>query len=273
MNQGIKAAARRQPIGIFDSGIGGLTVANAIFRHLPNERVVYFGDTAHLPYGDKSADAIRYYCLRIGKFLLDQGCKMIVVACNSASSAGYRVLLDFFKDQALFVNVVDPLVQEVIEQGHRKIGIIATKATTQANVYPDQFLRRNASLKVQALATPLLAPMIEEGFVHSRVSKVVLEEYLSYPPFEHIDALLLACTHYPLIRSDIEAYFGQRVKVYDSTDVVARTVQQQLEYAGLLNDRRTDEHQFFVSDYTESFEQTTRIFCSEKVSLTQCLIW
>ena len=100
---------RNQPIGVFDSGIGGLTVANAIIKHLPEEEIIYFGDTFHLPYGDKSADAIRYYSLKIVKFLLEKNCKMIVIACNSASSAAYDVLLDFFKGQVLFVNVVDPV--------------------------------------------------------------------------------------------------------------------------------------------------------------------
>ena len=111
-----------QPIGIFDSGIGGLTVANAIHHFLPNERLIYFGDTVHLPYGDKSADAIRYYCLRISKFLLEQDCKMIVIACNSASSAAYDMLLDFFEGKVLFVNVVDPLVQAVVSEGYKNVG-------------------------------------------------------------------------------------------------------------------------------------------------------
>lgn len=146
------------PIGIFDSGIGGLTVANAIVQFLPGEEIIYFGDTAHLPYGDKSADAIRYYSLRISKFLLEQQCKMIVVACNSASSAAYHVLVDFFKGQTLFVNVVDPLVEEVARKRYRKVGIIATKATVQSGMYERQLRALQPDLEIASLATPCWPP-------------------------------------------------------------------------------------------------------------------
>ncbi|MEM9921712.1 MAG: glutamate racemase, partial [Bacteroidota bacterium] len=189
-----------QPIGVFDSGIGGLTVANAIIRHLPKEQIVYFGDTAHLPYGDKSADAIRYYCIKISKFLLDQGCKMIVIACNSASSAAYNILLDFFEGQTLFVNVVDPLVQTVVNKRFQKVGVIATKATVRSDIYRLKLLERQPNLKVASLATPLLAPMIEEGYAQNKIGQAILENYLSDTSLKDIEALLLSCTHYPLIR-------------------------------------------------------------------------
>lgn len=262
-----------QPIGIFDSGIGGLTVANAIIKRLPEEQIIYFGDTAHVPYGDKSADAIRYYCLRIAKFLLEKNCKMIVVACNSASSVGYHVLTDFFKGQALFVNVVDPLVDAAIRGQYKKVGIIATKATTQSGVYPRQLLSRAPNLEIFPLATPLLAPMIEEGYVTNKISYVILENYLSDPGFSGIDAMLLACTHYPLIHSSIESHFHHKVDVLDSTDVVAEAVYQQLNTKGLLNDQKRKGHQFFVSDYSPSFEETTRIFYKGEIELEHCLLW
>lgn len=266
-------ALASQPIGVFDSGIGGLTVANAIVKKLPNEEIIYFGDTAHLPYGDKSADAIRYYCLRISKFLLDQGCKMIVVACNSASSAGYDVLLDFFREQALFVNVVDPLVSAVAKKGFDRVGVIATKATVQSGIYHKQLHRVRPSLEVESLATPLLAPMIEEGFVHNQASKAILDTYLSHAGFSDIEALLLACTHYPLIRQDIEAYFDHKVDVLDSTLVVAEEVAQKLADNHLLNPQKSQPHRFYVSDYTQSFEETTRLFYGEAIHLEHYQIW
>lgn len=262
-----------QPIGIFDSGIGGLTVANAVSSLLPHERIIYFGDTAHLPYGDKSADAIRYYCLKIGKFLLEQNCKMIVVACNSASTAGYDVLLEFFRGQALFVNVVDPLVDMVACQQFSKVGLIATKATIQSAVYQKQLRRQQHDLIIGALATPLLVPMIEEGFVHNKVSQVILDTYLSDPLLSGMDALLLACTHYPLIRSDIERYFGESLAVFDSTDVVAQEVRRQLTLADLLSPRQRTAHTFWVSDYTPSFEEATRLFYGRALELQQAVIW
>jgi glutamate racemase len=262
-----------RPIGIFDSGIGGLTVANAIVQALPREEIIYFGDTAHLPYGDKSADAIRYYSLRISKFLLEQDCKMIVVACNSASSAAYHVLVDFFRGQALFVNVVDPLAEAVARKGFHKVGIIATKATVQSGMYERQLRALQPDLEIASLATPLLAPMIEEGYVHNEISQAVLRSYLGHASLQGIDALLLACTHYPLIRPEIETFFEGKVEIFDSTDVVAMAVQQRLGAKNLLSEEKRRPHRFFVSDYTPSFESTTRLFYQEEIALEHCAIW
>lgn len=264
---------RQRPIGIFDSGIGGLTVAAAIARRLPHERLIYFGDTAHLPYGDKSADAIRYYSLKIVKFLLEQDCKMVVIACNSASSTAFRVLLEFFQGQALFVNVVDPLVQYALEQGMKRVGIIATKATIHSGVYEEKLRAQASDMHIFSMATPLLVPMIEEGYVHNRISHAILEQYLSDPGFRDIQALLLACTHYPLIRREIEAYFSDRIQVWDSTDVAAVEVERQLAAADLLSDQREGRHHFYVSDYTESFEGATRLFYPEEIHLEHFPIW
>ena len=268
------SSSHKEAIGVFDSGIGGLTVANAIHRHMPNEDIIYFGDTAHLPYGDKSADSIKFYALGIAKFLLDKNCKAIVIACNSASSAAYNVLLDFFKDKAIFVNVVDPLVMAVAQEGYNEVGVIATKATTASKVYPDRFQFINPELTVQTLATPLLAPMIEEGFANGKVSDAVIDSYLSHPNFENIEALLLACTHYPLIKENISNYFGGKVDVYDSTDVVALALQKKLTKQNLLNDSASlGSRQFFVSEFTQSFEETTRFFWDGEVDLEPCSIW
>ena len=268
------SSSHKEAIGVFDSGIGGLTVANAIHRHMPNEDIIYFGDTAHLPYGDKSADSIKFYALGIAKFLLDKKCKAIVIACNSASSAAYNVLLDFFKDKAVFVNVVDPLVKAVAQKNYEHVGVIATKATTASRVYPDRFQFINPELDVHALATPLLAPMIEEGFANGKVSDAVIESYLSNPDFEKIEALLLACTHYPLIKENIHNYFKGNVDVYDSTDVVALSLQEKLRKQDLLNDATPPgSRQFFVSEFTQSFEDTTRIFWDGEVDLEPCNIW
>ncbi len=257
----------QQPIGIFDSGIGGLTVANAIRRYLPNERIIYFGDTIHLPYGDKSADAIRYYSLTISKFLLDQNCKMIVIACNSASSAAYDVLLNFFEGKALFVNVVDPLVQSVVSQGFQNVGVIATKATINSSIYRNKIKSYNQKIKVSQLATPLLAPMIEEGFYTGNISKSIIENYLSQPELEGIDALLLACTHYPLIKDPINEFYDGKVTVLDSTDVVKDEVYRLLAAENLLCDVKSGEDTFYVSDFTQSFESTSQNFYGEKLKL------
>ena len=262
-----------QPIGIFDSGIGGLTIAKAIHQQLPKESIIYFGDTAHLPYGDKSGDAIRYYCLRIVKFLLDQQCKMIVIACNTASAAAYHVLLEFFQGRALFVNVVDPFVERVAKAQFNKVGVIATKATISTGVYEQQLRRAQPKLLVHALATPLLVPMIEEGYVHNDISQKIIDNYLSDPGFENIDALMLACTHYPLIKPEIEQYFKGKTQVLDSTDVVTSAVEKSLADAKMLSTEQTQPHRFYVSDFTASFEATTQLFYGEDVQLEHCPIW
>lgn len=262
-----------RPIGIFDSGIGGLTVASAVHAALPKERIIYFGDTIHLPYGDKSADAIRYYALKISKFLLEQNCKMIIIACNSASSAAYDLLLDFFEGKTLFVNVVDPLVNQVLKGNFKNVGVIATKATIHSGIYRNKIKAGNQHIKVSQLATPLLAPMIEEGFYSGSIAKGVIESYLGQHELKDIDALLLACTHYPLIRKEIESYYNGGVTILDSTDIVAEEARKLLVSEGLLAENPADADHFYVSDYTQSFEETARLFYGEAIPLEVKHIW
>jgi glutamate racemase len=261
------------PIGIFDSGIGGLTVAKAIHERLPNEKIIYFGDTAHLPYGDKSADAIRYYSLKISKFLLEQECKMIVIACNTASSAAYDLLLDFFEGKTLFVNVVDPLVKAVTNENYQNIGVIATKATIHSGTYRNKIKNIDQKIKVNQLATPLLAPMIEEGFYKGSITKSVIENYLTHPDLQNIEALLLACTHYPLIKQEIDDFYEGKIKIFDSIDVVSEEVETILKEEGLLSPAKTEDNVFYVSDFTTSFEETAKLFYGESISLEAKQIW
>lgn len=265
--------ADNRPIGVFDSGIGGLTVSKAISDLLPNESIIYFGDTKHLPYGDKSKETISYYALKICKYLLEQDCKMIVVACNSASAAAYDVLLDFFRGSTDFVNVVDPLVDNVVRQGFSKVGVIATKATIKSNVYESKLKAKHSELKVVSKATPLLAPMIEKGFHSGEVSQAVIKAYLEDQQFTDIDAILLACTHYPLITDEISAFFNQKVQIFDSTIVVAKQVKKILSDKEKEADSKPGVYTFQVSDYTESFEETASIFYGKEINLEEKDIW
>ena len=257
------------PIGIFDSGIGGLTVAAAIHKLLPEEQLIYFGDTAHVPYGDKSEELIRSYAERITNFLLNEKkCKAIVIACNTASAAAYALLRDRYKGAVPVINVIDPMIECVIADDNIKsVGIIATKTTIASGIYQERFSRRKLSLTYHALATPLLAGMIEEGFYNNNISTAVLEEYLSYTPFQNIDGLVLACTHYPLIKNEINSFFKGKVKLFDSAQVVAARLQWILQKENLLAVKRTGSNHFFVSDFTASFEQSTRIFFGHQVQL------
>jgi glutamate racemase len=263
-----------QPIGIFDSGIGGLTVANAIRKILPQEQLIYFGDTAHMPYGDKSPEAIKFYSLKIAKFLLDKGCKVIVIACNTASAHAYHELLHFLGDRIPIINVIDPVVDLLVKnEQDRKIGVIGTKSTIRSDIYAKKFKAADPSVVVSSLATPLLAPMIEEGFFNNNISKTVINSYLSSPKLKKIDSLILACTHYPLISSEISAFYKDKVRIINTAEIVARHVQDRLKELNLLNEEVPKRHQFFVSDYTPSFEKSTRLFFGEKISLSLKPIW
>lgn len=262
------------PIGIFDSGIGGLTVASAIHQLLPKEGLIYFGDTAHLPYGDKSPEAIKYFSLKIGKFLLEKECKLIVIACNTASSLAYQDLVDFLGDRIPVINVIDPVVDHLVNQGqHRKIGVIGTKATIKTDVYAKKIKALQPALDVKSLPTPLLAPMIEEGFFSNTISKTVINSYLSSPKLKNIDSLILACTHYPLIKPEIEAYYQNKVEIINTADIVAQYVKKRLSELDLLNTTEPVRHQFYVSDYTPSFEKSTKIFFGEQIHLKLKNIW
>ena len=260
-----------RPIGVFDSGIGGLTVAHAISRLLPQEQIIYFGDTAHLPYGDKSKDLIRTYSSEITDFLLHQKhCKCIVIACNTASAAAYETLRDSHKGSVPIFNVIDPIIESVVaEESIKHVGIIATKTTILSGVYQEKLSRRRPLLKYSALATPLLAPMIEEGFYNNNISHTVIHNYLEQPELQDIDALILGCTHYVMIRREINEFYKGKVKLFDSTDIVADKLKIILAKENLLTDMPLGENLFYVSDYTESFEQAAKAFYGKAIRLEQ----
>ena len=225
-----------RPIGIFDSGIGGLTVAKAIKETLPNEQIVYFGDTVHMPYGDKSSHAIKTYAKRITKFLLNQNCKAIVIACNSASTVASNLLDKELKLSVPIINVIDPTVELVAKSKKAKfIGLIGTKKTVSSGVYAKRLKSLNANLKLYSKATPLLAPMIEEGYFNNNISRTIIHSYLSSSHLGTIDTLILGCTHYPLIKSEIEQYYAQPIHIIDSSIVTARALKNKLTKLHILN--------------------------------------
>lgn len=263
-----------QPIGVFDSGIGGLTVAHAIRDLLPNENMIYFGDTAHLPYGDKSEAAIQAYSVRIADILLKKGCKVIVIACNSASSAAYELLREYVRRDTHIINVIDPMVDYVLEHfAGQDIGLIGTKRTVQSGVYTRKIDEGNRDIRLHSLATPLLAPMIEEGFFNNQISHEIIAQYLSDERLASIKALILACTHYPLIKEEIDAYYKGEMKILDSSEIVANALRDYLVQEHLLNNVRRPERLFLVSDYTESFAAAARMFFHDDVQLERHALW
>ncbi len=262
-----------QPIGIFDSGIGGLTVANAIQKVLPHEALVYFGDTAHLPYGDKSPDSIKYYSIRIAQFLMEKNCKMIVIACNTASSIAYETVKDFVGGKIPVVDVISPVVDYVThEKSIHRVGVIGTKGTVKSDIYAKK-IKAASKKEVASLATPLLAPMIEEGFFNNKISRSVIASYLSSRKLAKIDALILACTHYPLIRNEVEEYYQNKVNIIDTAGVVADAVKKVIKTKKLVGKTKKPVHHFYVSDFTKSFEESTRYFFKNKIHLEKLDFW
>lgn len=263
-----------QPIGIFDSGIGGLTVAYAVRQALPNEQIIYFGDTAHLPYGDKSTASIQAYSVKICDVLLKQNCKAILIACNSASAAAYELVKAYVGSKAKVVNVIDPVILHLKEQANgTKVGLIGTRRTISSNIYKKRADEQNLKIDLESLATPLLAPMIEDGFFNNNISKVLINEYLSSEKLKSIQSLILGCTHYPLIQREIDEFFAGKVHIIDSGKIVAASLKRTLEKHGLLNEGPKQQDKFFVSDFTRSFVESTRIFFQEKVDLQHYPLW
>ena len=267
------------PIGIFDSGIGGLTVAHAVNKLLPQESIIYFGDTAHLPYGDKSTAAIQSYTIKIADVLLKNNCKIILIACNSASAAAYQLVKEYVGSRAKVLNVIDPAVQYVAKKYEGKtIGLIGTKKTVSSNVYRKRLDKTNSDIELKALATPLLVPMIEEGFFNSNISHSIIENYLKDPSLQGIEALILGCTHFPLIKKEIESFYkwfdGSRtIEVIDSSMIVAEHLKEYLRKHDLFSSGESVKHTFYVSDYTKSFAESTRIFFKEEVNLEHYPLW
>ncbi len=267
-------SGQAKPIGIFDSGVGGLTVANAVRNKLPGEQIIYFGDTFHLPYGDKSRESVQFYSTRIADFLLDFECKVILIACNTASASAYDEVMRHTGSRAVVFNVIDPVVNYVrnnFEGG--KIGVIGTKGTINSGTYQVKLKNAIPDLEVAAVAAPLLVPMIEEGFIFDDISNAIIRTYLSNPLLDDIRTLILGCTHYPIIKRQIEKFFNFELDVIDSGNIVATSVKEYLESNELLRTGKKPEHKFFISDYTEYFNKISKMFFEESISLEERNIW
>lgn len=258
------------PIGVFDSGVGGLTIAKAVVDQLPNESIIYFGDTLHLPYGDKSTQTIQRYAKRIADFLLERKVKLILIACNSAAAAAYELLREHIASRALLVSVIDPVVRFIGKNySGNRVGLIGTKLTIQSRVYHKKIAELKQQLDLRALATPLLVPIIEEGFAEHQLIDVALAEYLSHPILKEIKALVLGCTHYPIIKKNITDFYQYRVDIIDAGEIVAREVNAELAAKQLLSSLPSQRN-FYISDYTDAFVERAQLFFGEETDI-ECL--
>ena len=240
----------RRPIGIFDSGIGGLTVLKEIRREMPYEDIVYFGDTAHVPYGTKSKETITRFSTDNVHFLQSFGVKIVVVACNTASSLSLDALKEKFPHQ-MIIGVIEPGAAAALRvTKNRRIGVIGTKATIHSGTYEACLKRLDPSVKVYSEACPLFVPLVEEGWLDGEVVEKVAKTYLEPLKAFDIDTLILGCTHYPLLAGLIQKILGSKVQLINSAEETARQTRQLLGETAVLKE---PEVRFYVSDEPEPF--------------------
>jgi len=242
---------KKSPIAIFDSGIGGLTVAKKVHMLLPGEKIIYFGDTARVPYGTKSPETIRQYAIQITSFLIKFKPKLIVIACHSVSSLGKKFLENRFNTYH-FIDVINPSIEEAIKiTKNKKIGVIGTPATISSERYPEIIKRIDRKICVYQAACPLLVPLVEEGWIDGDVIEAVLRYYISDLLKKQIDTLILGCTHYPMLKRAIKKITGNSVHLVDASDATAKKVKTFMIQNTLLNSSKEKFPTLYYSDLPE----------------------
>ncbi|MFH1776922.1 MAG: glutamate racemase [Candidatus Omnitrophota bacterium] len=249
-----------RPIGVFDSGVGGLTVVRELLRQLPDEDIVYFGDTARVPYGIKSKDTVIKFTFENIFFLLKFDVKQIVIACNTASSLALPTIKRQFKTP--LIGVIAPGAKEAVyATKNKKVGVIGTRATINSGAYKQYIKKFAPSVKVYSLSCPLFVPLAEEGYLDSNITYQVALEYLGPLKKLNVDTIILGCTHYPLLKPVIRKVVGKKVVLIDSAKQVVAEVKEILKEEGLeSNKQRKGQVKFFVSDETEFFTRVGRRF-------------
>jgi glutamate racemase len=252
------------PVGVFDSGLGGLTVAHAIMRQLPSESLIYFGDTARVPYGPKSPDTVRRYSREISAFLIEQGVKAIVVACNTATAHALPALRDEL--DVPVIGVVEPGARAAVRAtrtGH--IGVIGTTGTIRSQAYVRAIHAEAPDARVTALACPLFVPLVEEGWTNHEAAHLIAEEYLAPFVKDRIDTLVLGCTHYPLLKPLIGEIIGRSVRLIDSAEETAADTRRMLATNDLSAADREGEYRFIASDDPQQFLTLGRRFLGSAI--------
>ena len=262
---------KNAPIGVFDSGVGGLTVAREIMRQIPNERIVYFGDTARVPYGSKSKDNIIKFSRQIIRFLQTENVKAIVIACNTASALALDEMQQEFDLPIL--GVVKPGAKVAVETTvNKRIGLIGTEANIRSGVYTRYIKSLDDEAKVFEKACPLFVPLVEEGFAKHKITEEVIDIYLSDMRKSEIDTLILGCTHYPLLRSRIMAYFGESVHIVNPAYETAMDLKKILEEQKIANTSgEPAAYDFYVSDAAEKFKKFANSILPYDVDKTQAI--
>ncbi|MDD3345277.1 MAG: glutamate racemase [Candidatus Omnitrophica bacterium] len=251
-------------IGVFDSGVGGLTVVKELIRQLPNENIVYFGDTARVPYGIKSRETVIRFSIENILFLLQQDVKLICVACNTASSFALPVIKNYFR--APIIGVISPGVREAVYASkNKRIGVIGTKGTIKSRTYETEIKQLAPEAKVFTASCPLFVPFVEEGCFSGETVLNVAKGYLNPLKDAHVDTVILGCTHYPLLKPLIQQVLGKGVVLIDSAEQVACEVKKILVNEDMLNRGKGGRHSFYVSDNPEWFTSLAQSFLGSKL--------
>ncbi len=261
----------KKPIGVFDSGLGGLTVVKALRKRLPNESVVYLGDTARVPYGNKSQKLIQEYSLQIADFLISKGAKMIVVACNTASALAIEALKESVSVPV--VGVIESGVVAAMKSTQNKhIGVIGTIATISSGTYRETLVRQDDHVVVASKECPLFVPLVEEGWLTGPATEMIVREYLDTMKKDSIDTLILGCTHYPLLKPIIQKIMTDNVTLVDSAEAIAETTADILSNNSLaVNLSTAGSLQCYVTDLPARFEDVARRFLGEKIPRVQTI--
>lgn len=243
----------KQPIGIFDSGLGGLTVLKVLAQKFPQESFCYLGDIARLPYGNKSPETIRRYGVQILKFLKEQNVKAMIIACNSAST----VFLGESEFEGIpLLNVIEPgSAAAIAASDDQKIGVLGTSATVRSHAYRDTLLRLCPEAQVIEQACPLLVPLVEEGMVNDPITEMVAKRYLQGMMEQKISTVILGCTHYPVIKNDLKKVLGDKVNLVESGDVLSQTLAGLFERGAISKQSGNREIRVCITDLTDHFER------------------
>lgn len=241
-------------IGMFDSGFGGLTVMRQVAKDLPNEHIIYFGDTARLPYGDKSRETILRYALENTIFLMDHKIKLLVVACNTVSVYSLEKLQQVFN--LPIIGVIDPGVEKIVSvTRNKKVAVLGTRGTINSGVYQQKIAHKLPGAEIFAVPCPLFVPLVEEKMIDHPIAHLVVKEYLTPLKDKHVDTVMLACTHYPLLKDVIQHELGPDVTIVDSASTCAEKVRQVLDELNLRSNEYNPIRKYFVSDDPEKFRR------------------
>lgn len=255
-----------RPIGIFDSGVGGLTVVKEVIKALPFEETVYFGDTARVPYGAKSKETVTKFSSQIIRFLLSKNVKAVIIACNTVSSNCYEELKAEFPELPI-IEVVGPGIESCLKTTKNNIvGIIGTEATVKSGAYEKGLKAQRKDIKVFSKACPLFVPLAEEGWTNNEVAKKTAEIYLKDLIESGMDSIILGCTHYPLLKACIGETVGENVKIVNPAAATAKKMKDYLQANNMLNEGNTEKHTFYVSDNTQKFSDICSVTLKHKYS-------